>query len=166
MDSSNIKKYAELMQETGLTGLEIKENDTFLRLERNIPAQQIVLPQDLTAMQPQAAMPVQQTGEQAAARQSVQSAQSAQPAQNGAEADDDIKIVSPMVGVFHAASEEGGAPLVKVGDQISKGDTVCIIEAMKLMNELVAEEEGTLDEICVEDGQIVEYGTVLFRIRK
>ena len=163
MDSSNIKKYAELMQETGLTGLEIKENDTFLRLERNIPAQQIVLPQDLAAVQPTAMMPAQQTGEQAAARQSVQSVQTAQ---NGAEADDDIKIVSPMVGVFHAASEEGGAPFVKVGDQISKGDTVCIIEAMKLMNELVAEEEGTLDEICVEDGQIVEYGTVLFRIKK
>ena len=163
MDSSNIKKYAELMQETGLTGLEIKENDTFLRLERNIPAQQIVLPQDLAAVQPQAAIPAQQTGEQAAARQSVQTAQ---PAQNGAESDDDIKIVSPMVGVFHAASEEGGAPFVKVGDQISKGDTVCIIEAMKLMNELIAEEDGTLDEICVEEGQVVEYGTVLFRIKK
>ena len=75
-------------------------------------------------------------------------------------------VKSPMVGVFYAAPTEDAEPFVKVGDQVKKGDTLCIIEAMKLMNEVVAENDGIIEAICVENGQLVEYGTELFRIKE
>ena len=74
------------------------------------------------------------------------------------------EVKSPMVGVFYSAPEENAEPFVSVGMPVKKGDTLCLIEAMKLINEIVAEEDGTIAEICVRNGQVVEYGTVLFRL--
>ena len=73
---------------------------------------------------------------------------------------------SPIVGVFYAAPAENAAPYVTIGDAVKKGQTLCIIEAMKLMNEITAEEDGVIAEICVTNGQVVEYGTELFRLRR
>ena len=77
-----------------------------------------------------------------------------------------IAVNSPMVGVFYESSKPGDQPFVSVGDSFSKGDTLCIIEAMKLMNELSAEEDGEIIEVNVKNGEVVEFGQVLFRIRK
>ncbi|HSN88387.1 MAG TPA: acetyl-CoA carboxylase biotin carboxyl carrier protein [Thermoanaerobaculia bacterium] len=74
------------------------------------------------------------------------------------------EIRSPMVGTFYAAPEPGAAPYVKVGSRVSTGQTVCIIEAMKIMNEIEAEVSGVVREVCVEDAQPVEFGHALFRI--
>lgn len=74
------------------------------------------------------------------------------------------EIKSPMVGTFYASPEPGAGPYVKVGSRVSGGTTVCIIEAMKIMNEIEAEVSGTVREICVEDAQPVEFGQVLYRI--
>ena len=74
------------------------------------------------------------------------------------------EVRSPMVGTFYAAPEPGAAPYVKVGTRVSSGQTVCIIEAMKIMNEIEAEMGGVVREVCVEDAQPVEFGQVLFRI--
>ena len=71
-----------------------------------------------------------------------------------------------MVGVFYAAPAENAEPFVKVGDKVTKGQTLCIVEAMKLMNELPAEQEGIITEICVENGQVVDYGMTLFEMKK
>ena len=68
-----------------------------------------------------------------------------------------------MVGMAYLAGAPGAAPFVTVGDRVKKGDVVCIIEAMKLMNEITAEQDGTIVEICAQNGQAVEYGTPLFR---
>lgn len=138
MNENIIRKYADLMQEFGLTGLEITENNNTIKLER-VPAAVVstALP---AAVQPQ----INET----------------------AEDNDYISIKSPMVGVFYAAPAENAEPFVSVGDSISKGDTLCIIEAMKLMNEIPADAEGIISEICVTNGQVVEYGTELFRIRR
>ena len=73
-------------------------------------------------------------------------------------------ITSPMVGAFYAAPAPGAKPFVKVGDVISTGQVVCIVEAMKLMNEIESEVSGKITEICVEDGQSVEYGQVLMYV--
>ena len=73
-------------------------------------------------------------------------------------------IVSPMVGAFYAAPAPGAKPFVKVGDVVSAGQVVCIVEAMKLMNEIESEVSGKITEICVEDGQSVEYGQVLMYV--
>lgn len=74
------------------------------------------------------------------------------------------EIKSPMVGTFYAAPEPGADPYVKVGSRVSAGQTVCIVEAMKIMNEIEAEVSGVVREVCVEDAQPVEFGHVLFRV--
>ena len=137
MNESDIRKYANLMSELGLTGLEVTENDRVVRLERN-PA-------------PQTAAPVQ----------TVQVGDAPQSAAN----EDLIEISSPMVGVFYAAPAEDADPYVQVGDRVKKGQTLCIVEAMKLMNEIVAETDGQIVEICAQNGQVVDFGCPLFRIK-
>ena len=137
MNESDILKYANLMSELGLTGLEVTENDRVVRLERN-PA-------------PQTAAPVQ----------TVQVGDVPQSAAN----EDLIEISSPMVGVFYAAPAEDADPYVQVGDRVKKGQTLCIVEAMKLMNEIVAETDGQIVEICAQNGQVVDFGCPLFRIK-
>jgi acetyl-CoA carboxylase biotin carboxyl carrier protein len=89
-------------------------------------------------------------------------ASSAEP--GPAESDPASEVVSPMVGTFYGAPAPDAPPYVEVGDTIRKGQTLCILEAMKLMNELEAEVGGTIREICVGNGDPVEYGQVLFRI--
>lgn len=137
MNESDIRKYANLMSELGLTGLEVTENDRVVRLERN-PA-------------PQTAAPVQ----------TVQVGDVPQSAAN----EDLIEISSPMVGVFYATPAEDADPYVQVGDRVKKGQTLCIVEAMKLMNEIVAETDGQIVEICAQNGQVVDFGCPLFRIK-
>lgn len=137
MNESDIRKYANLMSELGLTGLEVTENDRVVRLERN-PA-------------PQTAAPVQ----------TVQVADAPSSAAN----EDLMEITSPMVGVFYAAPAEDADPYVQVGDRVKKGQTLCIVEAMKLMNEIVAETDGQIVEICARNGQVVDFGCPLFRIK-
>ncbi len=128
MDEANIRKYAKLMRELELTGLEITEGSTVVRLERGaaVPA---------AASAPVIPLPEKRAEEV------------------GGEV-----IRSPMVGVFYAA------PYVAVGDRVKVGDTLCIIEAMKLMNEITAEKDGVIAEVCAGNGQVVEYGTALFRL--
>ena len=137
MNESDIRKYANLMSERGLTGRAVTENDRVVRLERN-PA-------------PQTAAPVQ----------TVQVGDVPQSAAN----EDLIEISSPMVGVFYAAPAEDADPYVQVGDRVKKGQTLCIVEAMKLMNEIVAETDGQIVEICAQNGQVVDFGCPLFRIK-
>lgn len=141
MKDTNIRKYAELMKELGLTGLEITEDNSKVRLERTV-----------TVQSPEA---VYSVPEPVSAPQSTV-----------AESKDYISVKSPIVGVFYAAPAENADPYVAVGDSIKKGQTLCIVEAMKLMNEITAEEDGVISDICVTNGQVVEYGTELFRIKR
>lgn len=129
MNEAEIRKYARLMQELGLTGLEVKENLGVVRLER-------------------------------AAAPAAAAAETPLPASAPSDA---AEIRSPMVGIFYAAPAEDAEPFVEVGRHVKKGDTLCVIEAMKLMNEITAEQDGTIVEICAQNGQAVEYGTPLFR---
>ena len=135
MNEAEIRKYAMLMQELGLTGLEVKENVGVVRLERAGAA--------APAASAAAAEPV--------------AAQSPAPSAG-------LLIRSPMVGVFYAAPTEDSEPFIKEGDHVKKGDTLCVIEAMKLMNEIPAEQVGVITGILVKNGQTVEYGTPLFQI--
>ena len=140
MNETDIRKYAGLMQELGLTGLEITEDQKTVRLERAVP----------TAVKEVAA--VSGLAAPAVAAESVDK--------------DYVSVTSPLVGVFYAAPAENAAPYVAIGDHVKKGQTLCIIEAMKLMNEITAEEEGVIAEICVTNDQVVEFGTELFRIKR
>lgn len=140
MKETDIRKYAELMKKLGLTGLEITEENNKVRLERSVPT---------------------------AAKEMVLAAPEPEPAvQPSPENKDYISVKSPVVGVFYAAAAENADPYVSVGSKVTKGQTLCIVEAMKLMNEITAEEDGVILEVCVTNGQIVEYGTELFRIKR
>ena len=142
MKESDIRKYAKLMQELDLTGLEITENDTKVRLERG---GSVIAP----------VAPVHPVNIPAA------------PAAVSADAPADyISVTSPMVGVFYAAPAENADPYVKVGDTVKQGSTLCIIETMKLINEIPAEQDCTIAQICVQNGQVVDYGCELFRVRR
>lgn len=142
MNEADIRKYAGLMQELGLTGLEVTENDKVVRLERAIPAaaKEVVTVSDVPA-------PLIETNDE---KINV----------------DYISVTSPLVGVFYAAPAENAEPYVAIGDHVKKGQTLCIIEAMKLMNEITAETDGVISEICVTNDQVVEFGTELFRITR
>lgn len=146
MKDSDIRKYAGLMQELGLTGLEITEGDRVVRLEKNAPA------------------PARETIVVDAGSAPAVSAAAAAPKTE--ENADYISVKSPLVGVFYAAPAENADPYVSMGDRVKAGQVLCVIEAMKLMNEITAETDGTVLEICVTNGQMVEFGTELFRIRR
>ena len=150
MDVKKIESLAKLMQETGLTGLELVEGDVELRLERQ---------QEVVAVAPAApVMPVAAPAPAAGAEALGVSHEQAAPQKEG------TLVLSPTVGVFYASPSPDARPFVEVGDQVKKGDTLCIIEAMKLMNEIPAELDGTVAEICVGNGQVVEFNQPLFRI--
>lgn len=151
MDEKTIRSYAQLMREFELTGLEIRENDSVVRLERR-PA-----PVAVTAAAPAPAAP-------APVPQSPESA--APVAAHACAARGGIEVRSPMVGVFYCAPAENADPYVRVGDHVHKGDVLCIIEAMKLMNEISAEQDGIITEICVNNGQVVDFGCPLFRMER
>ena len=136
MNETDIRRYAGLMKELGLTGLEITEDNKVVRLERTVSE----------IIQAPAAAP-------AAAEASVR------------ESTGD-SVTSPLVGVFYAAPAENAAPYVTKGDHVKKGQTLCIVEAMKMLNEITAEEDGIIEDVCVTNGQVVEFGTELFRIRR
>ena len=75
-------------------------------------------------------------------------------------------VTAPLVGTFYAASAPGEEPYVKPGQKVQKGDVLCLVEAMKMMNEITAEESGTISEVCVQNGQVVDFGMELFRIKR
>ena len=148
MDVKKIESLARLMQETGLTGLELVEDGQQLRLERQVE----VVAAPVAAAVP--AAPVPATGAEVLGVTHEEPA----PVKEG------TLVLAPTVGVFYSAPGPDARPFVEVGDQVKKGDTLCIIEAMKLMNEIPAEVDGTVAEICVGNGQVVEFNQPLFRI--
>lgn len=136
MEEKKIRKYASLMAELGLTGLEINEDGCNIRLERNLKENVTLSQEPVVPVAPEASLA------------------------------GDHDICSPLVGVFYAAPAEDAPPFVRVGDRVKKGDVLCIIEAMKLMNEIIAEEDGVIVEISVANRQVVDYGQRLFRFKK
>ena len=139
MKEEDIRKYASLMKELELTGLEIEMDGAKVRLERGVSAAPAVQ-----------AYSIPEEGKV--------------PAKEEEEAGE--AVTSPMVGVFYTSPAENSDPFVKVGSKVKKGETICIIEAMKLMNEIAAEFDGIVEKISAKNGQVVGFGTELFRIRR
>jgi acetyl-CoA carboxylase biotin carboxyl carrier protein len=161
IDLRYVKKLIEMLDGSTVDSIEISSDKGMkLRISKS-PQQRAAV-----AMAPAVAAPM------AAAPAVLPAAAPARPAEEGgtavpkAEAPKSaaLEIKSPMVGTFYSAPEPGAKPYVAVGDRISKGQIVCIIEAMKIMNELESEFDGVVREINVSDAHAVEYGQVLFRI--
>ncbi len=152
MDLRKLKKLIDLVQESGISELEVTEGEEKVRIAKHIsgPA-----PVSYVAQAPVAPVAVSAPAFASAAPVAA-AAESALPEGN--------VVKSPMVGTFYRASAPGAKPLVEVGQSVAVGDVLCIIEAMKLMNEIEAEVAGTVKAILVENGEPLEYGEPLFVI--
>ena len=152
IDIKKIKELIEIMKQNGLEELEIKNGEDKIYLKKNFP--QPVSNQVFTSfpmMKPDSG---------------VSAAQPAGAAAPGAPVDDNlVAIKSPIVGTFYAKPSPDSDPFVEIGSQVGPQTVVCIIEAMKVMNEIKAETSGTIVESFVSDGQAIEYGQVLFKVK-
>jgi acetyl-CoA carboxylase biotin carboxyl carrier protein len=151
MDIRKVKKLIELLDESGIAEIEITEGEESVRISRysqNAPP--------VVAAAPAAPAPV------AAAPASAASA--AAPAAPAEAEEDGFEVKAPMVGTFYAASSPGAAPYVQVGDRVQEGDTICIIEAMKMMNQIEADVSGVIKSIRLQNGEPVEFGQTLIVI--
>ena len=150
MDIRKVKKLIELLEESGIAEIEISEGEDSVRISRF--GSNVAAPVAL-AMPPAAAAPA--TAPAAAPASALSMAEAAE---------DGHVVPAPMVGTFYNAPSPGSAPFVQVGDRVSIGDALCIIEAMKMMNQIEAEVAGTIKSIRVQNGDPVEYGQILFVI--
>ena len=151
MDIRKVKKLIELLEESNLNELEITEGDDSVRISRGVNAANYSSP-IAPAITPQ---PPAQT---------VQQASSAAESPSDSDAAGGHKVNSPMVGTFYSAPAPGSPVFVSVGQTVSSGDVLCIIEAMKMMNQIEADKSGTIGAILVEDGEPVEFDQPLFTI--
>ncbi len=153
MDIRKVKKLIELLDESGISEIEITEGDDSVRISRNVP--------NVAAAAPAYATPAY-VAPAPEATPAAPPATAAAPA--AADDSDGYEVTAPMVGTFYAASSPGSPPFVQVGDHVNEGDTLCIVEAMKMMNQIEAEVSGTVKSIRVQSGDPVEYGQILFVI--
>ena len=146
MDSKRLAEIADVMEDRGLTRVRVEEPDgTAVELERASAAQPVAVPMPMpSAVTAPAVAPV--------------AVPAAAPEPKGTE------VTAPMVGVFMLSPAPGDEPFVHVGSKVKAGETLCIIEAMKVLNEVTAEADGEVLEICVADGDLVEFGSCLMRI--
>ena len=150
MDIRKVKKLMEMLEESSLAEMEIIEGEESIRLSKssNIPNQNIVnqVPSNVVSTN----APLQATPEQSAVTEKVK------------EKIPGHEIKSPMVGTFYEAPSPGSKPFANIGDTVKAGDTLCIIEAMKMLNQIESEKSGVIKAILAENGQPVEFNQVLF----
>ena len=151
IDIETLKEYIKVLEDSSLAEIEIGDDENNIRLAKPTVDSPVV-----AFNAPNASVPAAPVS--AAPAPAAPAAPAAAPAVSGK------TIKSPMVGVFYAAPSPEKPAYVSVGDKVSKGDIVCIIEAMKIMNEITAEESGTVSEILVNNGDVVEFDQPLFRI--
>ncbi|MBC3882993.1 acetyl-CoA carboxylase biotin carboxyl carrier protein [Undibacterium sp. LX40W] len=152
MDLRKLKTLIDLVAESDISELEVTEGEGKVRIVKSAPAPQGQMVMMQPQMQQAMAAPV------AAAAAAAPAAPAAAPAIEG------HIVKSPMVGTFYRAASPGSAPFVDIGKNVNSGDTLCIIEAMKLLNEIESDFSGSIKQILVENGQPVEFGQPLFII--
>jgi len=157
MDLRKLKTLIDLVSESGISELEVTEGEGKVRIVKNAPP---VYVQQTAGFAPQVSAP--------APSAALPTDGAAAPAAGAAAAAPAVPqghvVTSPMVGTFYRAPSPGADPFVQVGDTVKEGQTICIIEAMKLLNEIESDKAGVIKEILVENGQAVEYGQPLFVI--
>ncbi len=158
MDLRKLKTLIDLVQESGIAELEVSEGDHRVRITRVVAASPMGMPMQMYAPAPlQAGLP-------AGSNPAAQIAAPAAPTVAGPIVETGHAVKSPMVGTFYRSGSPGSGSFVEIGKTVAVGDTLCIIEAMKLMNEIECDKAGVVKAILVENGAPVEYGQPLFLI--
>ena len=148
MNIEEIKALAEVFTENKLTALEISEGDLKIKIKKSVGTTQFVSAET-------AAVPVLQNA--------VQDTSAAED--TALDSFDNLtEVPSPIVGIFYSAPSPDAEPFVSIGSKVKKGDVICIIEAMKLMNEIKAEQDGEIVDICIKNGDIAEFGQTIFKM--
>lgn len=164
IDSKKLNEVAALMEDHGLTRVRLSEEDgRVVELERMTAPAPEAIAVPVAAPMTAAVTPAAAPAAPAVTAPTEAPAPAAETAP-APTASNTTSVEAPMVGVFYAAPSPGADPFVSVGSTVHVGDTLCIIEAMKLMNEVVAEADGTVAEICVQDGDLVEFGSCIMKI--
>tara|TARA_B100000530_G_scaffold125540_1_gene78595 strand:+ start:154 stop:624 length:471 start_codon:yes stop_codon:yes gene_type:complete len=155
MDIRKVKKLIEMLEESQLNEIEIKEGEESVKLVKaiSVPGQEQIVTSNVVAPAPQPAAVKDDLSVESDISESAK-----------AETISGKTIDSPMVGTFYAAPNPGAKDFVSVGDKISEGDVLCIIEAMKMMNEVKADSSGTIKQVLIENSEPVEFGQPLFVI--
>lgn len=152
MDIRSIRKLIEIVEQSDIAEIEIKEGEHNIRITRS--QEPVYMQAPMMHHMPQQAAPVAAAPAAAAPTEAAAPAASAEVSGH--------KVASPMVGTFYASPSPDAGPFVKVGDKVSEGDTLCIIEAMKIMNPIEADKSGTIKQILVQNAEPVEFGQTLF----
>ena len=153
MDIRKVKKLIELLEESGISELEITEGEDSVRISRHGQAVTSVPAPSAPVVAPPPPAPAPSAP-----------AETAAPADSPAKDEEGHLVRAPMVGTFYTAPAPGSPAFVQIGDQVSSGDTLCIVEAMKMMNPIEAEVAGVVKSIRCQNGEAVEFGQVLFVI--
>jgi acetyl-CoA carboxylase biotin carboxyl carrier protein len=156
VDIRKVKKLIELLEESGISEIEISEGEESVRISRypkpgTVSVQTMAAPAPAAAAAPPAALPANGDGVVAAAPAASARGQ---------------QVTAPMVGTFYSGPAPGAKPFVEIGTEVKAGDTLCVIEAMKMMNQIESEISGTVVSILVENGSPVEFGQALFIIEE
>ncbi len=166
MDIRKIKKLIELLDESGVAEIEIHEGEESVRISRHSPAPPIVTAN--VPLTPVSAVPTVPTLQAAPAEQMLPATQASELAPTSESESEALPpghvVISPMVGTFYRAPSPGSKSFVEVGSRVEVGDVLCIIEAMKILNQIEADTAGQIKAILVENGQPVEYGQPIFVI--
>ncbi len=146
MNIRQIRELAQILRQHGLSSIDVTEGENHVRLECAVTAAQAVqfAPTPVIAAQPM-------------------QAEEKKP-DVGVDFNDIVEVKSPLVGVFYSSPAPDAEPFVKVGDRVKKGDVLCIVEAMKLMNEITATHDGEIVDVCIQNGAVVEFGQTLFKL--
>jgi acetyl-CoA carboxylase biotin carboxyl carrier protein len=158
MDIRKVKKLIELLDDSGIAEIEITEGEESVRISRYASGAPVAAAPVVT----HAPAPVVPAAPAAPPAAPAAEAPAAAPAE--APDEEGFDVIAPMVGTFYAAASPGAAPYVQVGDRVNEGDTLCIIEAMKMMNQIESDVSGVVKSIRVQNGEPIEYGQVLFVI--
>ncbi|MGN0055009.1 MAG: acetyl-CoA carboxylase biotin carboxyl carrier protein [Atopobiaceae bacterium] len=165
IDSKKIDELAQVLRSNGLTRLRLEEDGNVVELECAPAPQEVVVAPTAAGVAPAAAMPAAPAPAPAASVEpEPQEEVLLGPDDKPLDMSKVVEVTAPMVGVFYAAPSPGAEPFVHVGSKVHRGDTLCVIEAMKLMNEVVAEQDGEVVDVCVKDGELVEYGCTLMKL--
>lgn len=143
MNIKEIRELAKIVSDNGMESIEVISNDITIKIKMPVNEDAVIKAEPISKSKPEK---IEKEND------------------NSLDFNNLKLITSPMVGVFYAAPSPDSEPFVKVGDKIKKGDILCIIESMKLMNDIVAEQDGEIVDICVENGQVVEFSQTLFKI--
>jgi len=162
MNLENIKALADVLCAKGLSAIEVGEGENRIRIEREITAvSMLAQPSQYTAS---VSVPVPAPSADTIATAPVESTVTNEALNPSVDFNNLVEVKSPLVGVYYSAASPDAENFVSIGSKVKKGDVLCIIETMKLMNEITAEQDGEIVDICVKNGDIAEFGQVLFKM--